>query len=192
MRVIGGKARRRQLRAPNVPGLRPTSDRVREAVFDILASLGVVEGASVLDVFAGSGALGIEALSRGADSVCFVESDRRAVAGIRDNLDSTGFGTAPGVRVVRTEALGFLAREAGAGKRYDLAFVDPPYAFEDWRPLLELLPADVAVLESAVPVDVPPAFLVRREYRYGGTLVTVVEASEVGRDDPRTTEKDPV
>jgi len=173
-----------------VPGLRPTSDRVREAVFDILASLGVVEGASVLDAFAGSGALGIEALSRGAESVCFVESDRRAVASIRANLDSTGFGTRPGVRIVRAEVLGFLAREAGT--RYDLAFVDPPYAFDGWRSLLEVLEADLAVLESAGPVEVPPTFVVRREYRYGGTLVTVAEARGFGRDDPRTTEKDPV
>ncbi len=173
-----------------MPGLRPTSDRVREAVFDILASLGVVEGASVLDAFSGSGALGIEALSRGAKSVCFVESDRRAVAGIRANLDSTGFGATPGVRVVRAEVLEFLARAAGT--RYDLALVDPPYDFERWRPLLEVLEADVAVLESSDQVEVPPAFLVRREYRYGGTLVTVVEARDLGRDDPRTTEKDPV
>jgi 16S rRNA (guanine966-N2)-methyltransferase len=163
------------LRAPDVPGLRPTSDRVREAVFDILASLGVVEGASVIDTFAGSGALGIEALSRGAESACFVEYDRTAVAGIRANLDSTGFGTATGVRVVRADVLEFLNREAGT--RYDLAFVDPPYTFEDWRPLLEVLEADIAVLESSRRVEVPAAFLVRREYRYGGTLVTVVEVA---------------
>src|SRR5271168_1492658 len=111
MRVIGGTARRRQLRAPDLPELRPTSDRVREAIFDILASLEAVEGATVLDLFAGSGALGIEALSRGAASVCFVEADRRAVAAIRANLDSTGLADAAPVRVVRAEALELLARE---------------------------------------------------------------------------------
>jgi 16S rRNA (guanine966-N2)-methyltransferase len=190
VRVIGGTARRRQLKAPEVPGLRPTGDRVREAIFDILASRGAVDGASVLDAFAGSGALGIEALSRGAGSVCFVESDRRAVAAIRANLDSTGFATAPGVRVVRAEVLDFLARDAGT--RYDLALVDPPYSFVDWPSLLGLLDADLAVLESSLAVEVPGPFLVRREYRYGGTLVTLVEARRLRRDDTQSSEKDPV
>ncbi|HLN05684.1 MAG TPA: RsmD family RNA methyltransferase [Acidimicrobiales bacterium] len=190
MRVIGGTARRRQLRAPPVPGLRPTSDRVREAIFDILASLGAVEDASVLDAYAGSGALGIEALSRGAGSVCFVESDPRAVSAIRANLDSTGFGNAPGVRVVRADVHEFLAGEAGTS--YELALVDPPYSFADWPSLLSVLRADVAVLESSAAVEVPETFVVRREYRYGGTLVTLVEARGPGRNDPRTTEKDPV
>src|ERR1035441_636404 len=89
MRVIGGTAKQRRLRAPDSPDLRPTSDRVREAIFDILASLGAVEGASVLDAYAGSGALGIEALSRGAGSVCLVEADRPAIAAIPANPDST-------------------------------------------------------------------------------------------------------
>jgi 16S rRNA (guanine966-N2)-methyltransferase len=190
MRVIGGTAKRRRLRAPDIEGLRPTSDRVREAIFDVLASIGAVEGASVLDAYAGSGALGIEAMSRGAASVCFVEADRRAVAAIRANLDSTGFGTSPAVRVVRADVLEFLAREAGT--RYDLALVDPPYSFDDWPVLLGLLEADLAVLETSAPVALAESFMVRREYRYGGTLVTLVEARGPGRDEPRTTEKDPL
>jgi 16S rRNA (guanine966-N2)-methyltransferase len=189
MRVIGGTAKRRQLRVPDIDGLRPTSDRVREAIFDVLASRGAIKGASVLDAFAGSGALGIEALSRGAASVCFVEADRRAVATIRANLDSTGFGTSPGVRIVRADVPELLARESH--KRYDLALLDPPYSFEDWPSLLELLNADLAVLETSAPVGVPGSFVVRREYRYGGTLVTLVEARGLGRDDSRTTEKGP-
>ncbi len=188
--MIGGTARRRQMRAPEVPGLRPTSDRVREAIFDVLASRGAVEGALVLDAFAGSGALGIEALSRGAASVCFVEADRRAVAAIRANLDSTGFAGAPGVRITRADVLEFLTREAGT--RYDVALVDPPYSFGDWTSLLDLLEADLAVLESSVPVVVTDSYRVLREYRYGGTLVTLVEARGPGRDDSRSTEKDPV
>ena len=190
VRVIGGSARRRQLRAPVVPGLRPTSDRVREAIFDILASRGAVEGASVLDAFAGSGALGIEALSRGASSVCFVDNDRRAVAAIGANLEATGFARAPGIRVVRASVLDFFAREAGTS--YDLALVDPPYSFTDWPSLLAVLPADLAVLESSASLEVPGAFPVRREYRYGGTLVTLVEARGLGRNDPPGIEKDPV
>ena len=187
MRVIGGTARRRQLVAPELPGLRPTSARVREAIFDVLASRGLVDGASVIDAFAGSGALGIEALSRGARSVCFVDADRRAVAAVRANLESTGLGTAPGVRIVRADMSEFLAREAGT--RYDLALLDPPYEFADWPSLLSLLEADVAVLESSAPPEVPEPFSVRREYRYGGTLVTLVESLGLGRDDPRSIEK---
>lgn len=190
MRVIGGTARQRRLSAPDLPDLRPTSDRVREAIFDILASLGAVEGASVLDAYAGSGALGIEALSRGASSVCLVEADRRAIAAIRANLDSTGFGASSSVRVVRADVFEFLAREAGT--RYDLALVDPPYSFDGWPSLLELLEADLAVLESSAPVALGDRFLVRREYRYGGTLVTLVEARGLGRHDPKSTEKDTV
>jgi len=189
MRVIGGTAKRRQLRVPDIDGLRPTSDRVREAIFDILDSRGAVEDASVLDAFAGSGALGIEALSRGAASVCFVEADRRAVASIRANLDSTGFRTSRAVRIVRADVPELLARESDT--RYDLALVDPPYSFGEWPSLLALLKADVAVLETSAPVEVPGSFLVRREYRYGGTLVTLVEARGLGRDDLRTTEKGP-
>jgi 16S rRNA (guanine966-N2)-methyltransferase len=189
MRVIAGTAKRRQLRVPPIDGLRPTSDRVREAIFDILESRGAVEGASVLDAFAGSGALGIEALSRGAASVCFVEADRRAVAAIRANLDSTGFGSSSAVRLVRADVPDLLAREADT--RYDLALVDPPYAFDAWPSLLALLSAELAVLESSAPVGVPESFLVRREYRYGGTLVTLVEARGLGRDDTRSTEKGP-
>jgi 16S rRNA (guanine966-N2)-methyltransferase len=163
---------------------------VRESIFDVLASLDAVRGASVLDAYAGSGALGIEALSRGAGSVCLVESDRRAVAAIRANLDSTGFAASPAVRVVRAEVFDFLSREAGT--RYDLALVDPPYSFDGWPSLLELLEADLAVLESSAPIALAGKFQVRREYRYGGTLVTLVEARGLGRHDPRTTDKDTV
>ena len=188
MRVIAGTARQRRLHAPDLPDLRPTSDRVREAIFDILSSRGALEGASVLDAYAGSGALGIEALSRGAASVCFVEIDRRAVAAIRANLDSTGLGDSPGIRLVRGDVFELLAREAATS--YDLALVDPPYSFDDWPSLLDLLHADLAVLETSAPVEPGRRFLVRREYRYGGTLVTLVEARELDLDDQRTTEKD--
>jgi 16S rRNA (guanine966-N2)-methyltransferase len=190
VRVIGGTAKRRQLRAPDIDSLRPTSDRVREAIFDILASRGVLEGAVVLDAFAGSGALGIEALSRGADSVCFVDSDRRAVAAIRANLASTGFVAAPSARVVRSDVLQFLASEPGT--LYDLALVDPPYAFDEWPLLLGLLRADLAVLETSRAVALGGSYEVCREYRYGGTLVTLVEARGRDHDDSRPNEKDPV
>ncbi|HEV2361325.1 MAG TPA: RsmD family RNA methyltransferase [Acidimicrobiales bacterium] len=190
MRVIGGTSRGRRLHAPERPGLRPTSDRVREAIFDILGSLGGVEGLDVVDLFAGSGALGIEALSRGAASATFVESDRKAVIAIEENLASTGFPLpgprgrgmppppppdpdAPTVRVVRGDAVAFAA----SGARFDVALCDPPYDFEAWEALLTVLEASIGVLESRDPVEVPERFEVHRVYKYGGTLVTLVRAS---------------
>jgi len=143
MRVVAGEYRGRRLEAPAGTATRPTSDRVREAVFNIL---GDVSGAVVLDLFAGSGALGIEALSRGAAAATFVDRDERALAAVRANLEA--FGAV--ARVVRTDAIAFLKRQDGAG--YDLIFVDPPYdsAPELGRGLSELLPEVVA--EDAVIV----------------------------------------
>lgn len=174
MRVIGGEARGRPLKAVVPDGVRPTSDRVREAMFDVLMSLGEVEGASVLDCFAGSGALGIEALSRGAHAVTFVDSDRVAVAAIETNLEGVGFVRRPGVRVVRAEALSFLA---SSKVEFDLALVDPPYRYADWATLFERLRARTAVLESHEPIEVGGGYELYRMYRHGGTLVTVVTRS---------------
>jgi 16S rRNA (guanine966-N2)-methyltransferase len=148
VRVVSGTARGRRLEAPAGSSTRPTADRVREATFNALGSLGVVEDGVVLDLFAGSGALGIEALSRGAASVTFVDDDGRALATVRANLD------------------------AGAG-RFDIALLDPPYAFtdEEWAALLGALDADVAVIESDREVPVPEAWQVLRSKKYGGTVV---------------------
>jgi 16S rRNA (guanine966-N2)-methyltransferase len=167
MRVVGGSARGRRLQAPAGRTVRPTSDRAREAIFNSLTSLGVLEDAVVLDLFAGSGAMGIEALSRGAASVTFVERDRAAVATIRANLDALGF---EGV-VVAGDALAQTARVAPA----DVAFVDPPYAFDAWDELLGRLDATVAVLESDRPIDVAEGWRVLKVKRFGGTVVTLVQ-----------------
>src|SRR5688500_6095905 len=105
MRVVGGSAGGRRLRAPAGRSTRPTADRVREAMFNSLGSLDAVVGARVLDLFAGSGALGIEALSRGAAAATFVDSDARALAVVRANLDDTGLA---GATLVRADALAFL------------------------------------------------------------------------------------
>jgi 16S rRNA (guanine966-N2)-methyltransferase len=174
MRVIGGHSRGRPLYAPPSAGLRPTSDRAREAIFDILYSRGGVEGWSVLDLFAGTGALGIEALSRGAAKAIFVDSDRTAVAAIDRNLATLAAGDepAPVVEVVRSDVARFLERRPA---HYDVVFCDPPYAFEGWAEVLGLLDADVAVLESSRPLDVPDSLQVVKVYRYGGTLVTLAE-----------------
>jgi len=134
MRIVAGTLGGRRLKAPAGRATRPTSDRVREALFSILGDL---TGERVLDLFAGSGALGIEALSRGAASAVFVDSDPRAIAAIRANLDSLGITAATHKR----DAVAYL-NNASEGP-FDLVFLDPPYssASEFAGPLSERLPA---------------------------------------------------
>ncbi|HLN17776.1 MAG TPA: RsmD family RNA methyltransferase [Acidimicrobiales bacterium] len=175
MRVIGGLSRGRRLKARLPPSVRPTSDRVREAIFDVLGSRGGVEGLRVVDLFCGSGALGLEALSRGAAAVTFVDRDPAALAAVEANREAVGLPE-KAVHVVRGELPGWLTGRPPV----DLALCDPPYAFAEWPLLLELLSADVAVLESADPVELPAGWLVARERRYGGTLVTVAERTPLG------------
>jgi 16S rRNA (guanine966-N2)-methyltransferase len=175
VRVIAGSARGRRIVAPEGAETRPTSDRVREATFNALVSLGAVEGATVLDLFAGSGALGIEALSRGADHVTFVEQDRRAVRAIEANLAATGLADRGEVRAVPAERA--LAEAARSGSRWSLALLDPPYTFDDWSALLTAVPADLAVVESGRPVEPPEGWRVIRERRYGATLVAILRSS---------------
>jgi 16S rRNA (guanine966-N2)-methyltransferase len=173
VRVIAGSCRGRPLRAPAGSATRPTADRVREAVFDVLGSLTDVEGSAVLDLFAGSGAMGIEALSRGAASAVFVEQRPDALVAVRANLASLGLEAR--ARVVRAEVLRWLAGSAApAPGTVDLALCDPPYDFGDWPALLGQLPAALAVLESSREVEPSPPWEVVRRKRYGGTLVTVV------------------
>ena len=170
MRVIAGSCRGRLLRAPAGTVTRPTSDRVREAIFDVLGSLVDLEGMSVADLFAGSGAMGIEALSRGAASTVFVEDAPAAVRSIRDNLATLGIEDR--ARVVREDVLLFLDRP----HQFDLALCDPPYEFGSWDRVLGSLHATMAVLESRRPVEIPAGWEVVRNKRYGGTLVTVVRS----------------
>jgi 16S rRNA (guanine966-N2)-methyltransferase len=172
--VIAGSSRGRRLPARLPGGVRPTADRVREAIFDVLGSMGGVEGLTVLDLFCGSGALGLEALSRGAASVTFVDHDSSALAAVRTNLVATGLES-PAASLVRAELPGWLSR----APRVDLALCDPPYAFGDWATLLSLLVADVAVLESGSAIEPPRGWMVARSRRYGGTLVTVARMSDV-------------
>ncbi len=151
--------------------MRPTTDRVREAVFNALGSLDAIEGDRVLDLFAGSGALAIEALSRGARHAVLVERDRAARAAIEQNLAATGFtGNAT---VVAADAASYLARATGA---FDLVLADPPYAYGEWRALLGSIgrvvgPGGLVVVESDREVPLPEGWRVERRKRYGGTLV---------------------
>jgi 16S rRNA (guanine966-N2)-methyltransferase len=171
MRVVAGEYGGRRLHAPRGRATRPTSDRVREALFAIL---GDVRGARVLDLFAGSGALGIEALSRGADSAVFVETDHAAAAAIRRNLDAIGV---PGAEVRRQDVLRFLG---ACEDSFDLVFVDPPYdsASRLSEPLSAALPAVLTedaliVTESSkrTPLDISLPLL--RERTYGDTRIAI-------------------
>ncbi len=171
MRIVAGELRGRRIVAPPGKGTRPTADRVREALFSIL---GDVSGLRVLDLFAGSGALGIESLSRGAAQAVFVESSARAVAAIEGNLASLGL-EAP---VRRREALAFLRGADGGG--FDIAFLDPPYdsvgRLAD--PLAELLPPILTdnariVTESDKRSPLLMPFPLVRERFYGDTRIGV-------------------
>jgi 16S rRNA (guanine966-N2)-methyltransferase len=131
--------------------------------------MGGVEELQVVDLFCGSGAFGVEALSRGASAATFVDMDADALDAVRDNLAAVGLADEP-VTLVRSEVSTWLERAS----HFDLAFCDPPYVFTDWDRLLALLKADVAVLESRDDIAIPEGWLLARARRYGGTLVTVV------------------
>jgi 16S rRNA (guanine966-N2)-methyltransferase len=171
MRIVAGRWGGRRLVAPPGRATRPTSDRVREALFSIL---GPLDGARVLDLFAGSGALGLEALSRGAAEATFVERDRAALKALRANVEAL---SAP-AQVVPADAAAFLGNAARAGALYDLVFLDPPYrqAAALGRELsLEpvLAPGARVVVESdrRSPLDLP--FEPFDERRYGDTLIRI-------------------
>jgi 16S rRNA (guanine966-N2)-methyltransferase len=170
VRVVSGAFKGRRLVAPRGMRTRPTADRVREALFSML---GDVEGARVLDLYAGSGALGIEALSRGAAAATFVERDPRAAAAIERNLSAVGVDA----ELIRDDAARFLTRAAG---EFDLVFCDPPYdsATAVAGTLAERLPALTApgariVTESDKrnPLDLP--FPLLRERTYGDTRIAI-------------------
>jgi len=149
---------------------RPTSERVREAIFNSLFSLDAIDDARVLDLFAGSGALGIEAVSRGAASVTFVEQNRDALSAIYANVETLELGAES--TVVAADALTYLRR----GVDHDLVLLDPPYGFDLWDELLGSITAGVVVIESDRDVDLPSEWMVHRVKRYGGTVVTLATA----------------
>jgi 16S rRNA (guanine966-N2)-methyltransferase len=136
-------------------------------VFNALGSMGALDGASVLDLFAGSGALGIEALSRGARHATFVDDDRAALECVRANLATCDLDHL--ATVVRSDGPAWATGAA----RHDLALLDPPYAFDGWAALLADLPADLVVVESDRPIDFPDGWETVRDRRYGTTFVRV-------------------
>jgi len=193
MRITGGVHRSRALRAPRGTLTRPTSDRVREALFDILNSAGRVEGARVLDLYAGSGALGLEAVSRGAATAVCVESSRSAIAVLRQNIVALGLQAS--ARIVEGEVERVARRIASSGP-FDLVLVDPPWAMVDsgeapraLRALVVagiLAPAGWLVLEHSsrtAPPNVEP--LERVDSRaYGDTTLTFYKTAILEHPSP--------
>jgi 16S rRNA (guanine966-N2)-methyltransferase len=176
MRVIAGRLGGRRLQAPKGRVTRPTSDRVREALF---AMLGELHGASVLDLFAGSGALGIEALSRGADRAVFVERDKSVARVLHANLAALGLEP-QAVEVRRCDAHAALRSARTRKETYDLIFIDPPYSqANDWGPELSailpslLRPAARIVVESDRRTPLQLCLEVEQQRRYGDTSITI-------------------
>jgi 16S rRNA (guanine966-N2)-methyltransferase len=176
VRVIAGALGGRTLRAPRGAVTRPTSDRVREATFALLGDVG---GARVLDLFAGAGGLGIEALSRGAAHAVFVERDDRAVRALKANLTALDIGSAQ-AQVRHGDALAALRAARKAAETYDLVFIDPPYsrASDLGRDLEGLLPPLLEpgariVVESDRRAPMGLDVSLERERRYGDTLIKI-------------------
>ena len=173
MRIITGKAKGKVLTAPEGLETRPTLDRVKEALFGSIQF--EVEGAMFLDLFAGSGQMGIEALSRGARFCVFVDSSRQAQDVVRENLAHTGF--AGQARIAAMDSLGFLAT---AAEQFDIAFLDPPYnqgLLPKALPMLapKMTPGGVILCEHQKGEELPETageFKIYRTYRYGKVMVT--------------------
>lgn len=191
LRVVAGEFRGRRISSPPLEIARPTKDRVKEALFSALGARGLVDGALVMDLFAGSGALGIEALSRGAEHCIFVDSNRGSVSVIERNLAL--LHAQDRATVVFSDVLGFLRSSRSPDRSVDLAFADPPYDSDYYHDLLALVPASYLATESrnvvkvnrviGEPLDEGRGPLVSGERcwevaferRYGESLVSVFE-----------------
>jgi 16S rRNA (guanine(966)-N(2))-methyltransferase RsmD len=177
MRVTGGESKGRRLKAPR--NIRPTQGVVKEAIFNIVAPY--IEGATVIDLFAGSGAIGIEALSRGAAHVTFVDREERGLAILRQNLDALGFKER--ARLVRSDVVRWLEASPDTVRAADLVFLDPPYDDVVLDRALKALdreasPDATVLAEHSRRQQLPQLARLRvdRQRRYGDTMVTVYRA----------------
>lgn len=163
MRIVAGTASGIILESPEGSDIRPTSDRVREAIFNALFSMGGPDGWQVVDLFAGTGALGIEALSRGAAHCTFVERSAPARELIEINLERTGFSDH--ATILNADA----ATWRGSA---DLILADPPYGFDGWAGLLAGLDAELLILESEKPIELGAQWANVRQKAYSSTVTT--------------------
>ena len=168
--MVAGFLGGRKIEAPAGTSTRPTTDRVREAVFNTLGSMGVIEGALVADLYAGSGAMGIEALSRGAAHCTFVENNRSALRVLNDNISTLGL--VDEATVVQGSVESYAAR-----LDVDIVLADPPYDTADWSDLMSNLSAPLLVAEASREIEPIEGWSTLRARRYGRTWVTVL-----GRD----------
>jgi 16S rRNA (guanine966-N2)-methyltransferase len=168
VRVVAGEARGRRLTARLPAHVRPTTDLVREAVFSSLEARGGLDGAVVADLYAGSGAMGIEALSRGAASCTFVDDDPACLEAARRNLEAVGLASKATTFVRAT------LPQWGAATRFDLVLCDPPYGDVDLAAILEGIDGHLVVVETDRDVVVPEGWEATGGRRYGGTLVTML------------------
>lgn len=167
--MIAGTAGGRRIEAPEGRDTRPITDRAKEGIFNMLVSLGGVEDALVLDLFAGSGSFGLECLSRGAARVVFVERDRRAATVIGRNLETLGFSDRAEIRQGSVESV--IAMETGA----DLAFCDPPYPDDVWAELLPKIDASLLVGHAARDIVLTAEWEERRRRTYGRAHIVIAE-----------------
>ncbi len=184
MRIVAGLAKGRKIEAPKGMDVRPTTDRVREALFSSIAFR--TKGALVLDLFAGTGALGLEALSRGAASCVFVDSSRKSVALIKSNIAACGFER--NVQIIERDALIALRHLKSKGVAFDLVFLDPPYAGPMLEKTLLALAANSLLAEDALvvaehlndrPPTLPDGLSITSTKRYGNTALSFVQRSEI-------------
>ena len=181
MRVIGGTARGRRIQAPRGSRTRPTSDYLREVLFDLLAQR--VPDRMFLDLYAGTGAVGIEALSRGAAKAVFVENDPPALAMLRRNLEASGFLDQG--EVVPMDVLQFLRRKVSGSHPFDLIFLDPPYRRHEAARALSLItsaallaPTGIVILERSTksdPIPTPEGLVRVREVRHGNSILQLYQ-----------------
>lgn len=172
MRVISGTIRGKRLKEPSDYSIRPTTDKVKESIFNIIQF--DIEGRNVLDLFAGTGQLGIECLSRGADSVTFVDQSKEAISIVKQNLKTCGVEA----RVVQDDSIAFLSR----GAKYDIIILDPPYATNLLDKALEIINSvdilsegGIIMCESAREKHMPELkmpYFKRKEYNYGKVKLT--------------------
>ena len=172
MRVVAGELGGRKIVSPDGTSTRPTTARVREAIFNSLGSSGVLDGALVADLFAGTGAVGIEALSRGAERCVFVERDRTVLRVLEENLDALGLRD-------RSKVITSDAMATASAIDCDIVLADPPYGFDAWAELLRVVRADLVIAESGRSIDCPDGWKITREKKYGRTMVTFFERAEL-------------
>ena len=176
MRVVAGTARGIRLSTPKGAEIRPTSDRAKEAIFNSLHSRSAIEGTQVLDLFAGTGALGIEALSRGAKKATFVDKSSKSLKLVQENLRKSEFEKE--AEIFKKDSVDWLRKNS---KPFDLVLLDPPYDFENWSELLDLLlqkQPGIVVIESNREIDPGPGWHVDSMRQYGSSVVVIIDPNK--------------